>query len=438
MFSKILIANRGEIAIRIIRACKEMGIASVAVYSEADKSAMHVALADESVCIGAAAPSESYLNAERIISAAIATGVQAIHPGYGFLSESTRLADLCEKNRIAFIGPKSDILAKMGDKISARQIMSKAGLPIIPGTEMLPNVKEASKAADDIGYPLLLKARAGGGGKGIRRVDSPEELESAFSIATQEALAAFGDGALYIEKLIYPTKHIEVQLLADEYGSIVCLGERECSIQRKNQKLLEEAPSTAVSEKLRKKLYEVSKKAAKAVNYLNAGTLEFLLDKSGNIYFMEMNVRLQVEHGITEQVTGIDIVKWQIRIAAGVKLDFKQEDVVLTGHSIECRINAMTVGKVAFFHVPGGPEVRFDTALWTSYVIPVHYDALVGKLMVHASTREEAIRKMHAALCELVIDGVQNNIDDQLEYISDPEFQSGDYYTDFIQKRGGE
>jgi len=436
MFSKILIANRGEIAIRIIRACKEMGISSIAVFSEADRNAMHAALADQAVCIGEAAPAESYLSVERIMSAAIATGAQAIHPGYGFLSESTKLADLCEKHGIAFIGPKSDAIMKMGDKDVARRIMAEAGVPIIPGTDILTDAKSAKKAADKIGYPLFLKARAGGGGKGIRLVNTPDELENAYTMASNEALAAFGDGAIYIEKRIHPAKHIEVQLLVDENGTALCLGERECSIQQNNQKLLEEAPSPAVSKELRKKLYDAAIKAAKAVNYLNAGTVEFLLDKDGNFYFMEMNVRLQVEHGISEQITGLDIVKWQIRIAAGVPLDITQKNITLRGNSIECRINAATVGKVAFLHVPGGPEVRFDSALWTGYTVPIYYDSLIGKLMVHASTREEAIRKMHAALCELVIDGVQNNIDEQIELVSDPEFQSGEYYTDFVQKRG--
>ena len=436
MFSKILIANRGEIAIRIIRSCKEMGISTVAVFSEADRSAMHVALADESVCIGGAASSESYLNEERIISAAIATGVQAIHPGYGFLSESSKLVELCGQYRIAFIGPRADVMKKMGDKAQARGIMINAGVPVIPGTDILENSKDAHKAAKKIGYPLLIKARAGGGGKGIRLVNTPDELESAFTMASREALAAFGDGAVYMERRIYPAKHIEIQLMVDGFGNAVCLGERECSIQRNNQKLLEEAPSAAVNEKLRQKLYSAALKAAKAVDYVNAGTVEFLLDTEGNIFFMEMNVRLQVEHGVSEQITGMDIVKWQIRVAAGVPFDFSQEDIVLRGHSIECRINAQAVGTVAFLHVPGGPEVRFDSALWTGYTIPLHYDSLIGKLMVHASTREEAIRKMHAALCELVIDGVKNNIDEQIEFVSDPEFKAGEYYTDFVQKRG--
>jgi len=435
MSSKILVANRGEIAIRIIRSCKEMGISTVSVYSEADKDSMHVALADQSVCIGAAAPSDSYLIAERIVSAAIAAGAQAIHPGYGFLSESTKLASLCEKHGIAFIGPPSGIITKMGDKDAARRIVAAAGVPIIPGTEILEDEKAAVKAARKVGYPLMLKARAGGGGKGIRLVNSPGELENAFLTASREAMEAFGDGVLYIEKRVNPVKHIEIQLLVDEYGKIICLGERECSIQRNNQKLLEEAPSPEVDEGMRERLYEAARKAAEAVAYVNAGTVEFLLDTDGNFYFMEMNVRLQVEHAVTEQVTGIDIVKWQIRIAAGVPFDFEQEDMTLMGHSLECRINAAEVGKVTFLHVPGGPRVRFDSALWTGYTVPPYYDSLLGKLIVHASTREEAIRKMHAALCELVIDGVPNNIDEQIEFISDEGFQRGEYYTDFVENR---
>ena len=436
MFSKILVANRGEIAMRIIRSCKEMGIAAVSVFSEADRDSIHVALADQSICIGAAAASDSYLNAHRIVSAALATGAQAIHPGYGFLSESVQLAELCEKHRIAFIGPPSGVISKMGDKDTARRIMSEAGVPIVPGTDILENAEAAAKAAKDIGFPLVIKARAGGGGKGIRMVDSPNEIENAFMTASREAHEAFGDGALYIEKRVYPAKHIEIQLLADEYGKTICLAERECSIQRNNQKLLEESPSPAVDDALREKLSEAAKKAAQAVGYVNAGTVEFLLDKDGNFYFMEMNVRLQVEHAVTEQITGIDLVKWQIRVAAGVPLDFEQDEVVIMGNSIECRINASAVGTVEFLHVPGGPRVRFDSALWTGYTVPPYYDSLLGKLIVHAATREEAIRKMHAALCELVIDGVPNNIDEQIEFVSDENFQIGEYYTDFVMNRG--
>ena len=435
MFSKILVANRGEIAIRIIRSCKEMGISTVSVYSEADRDSMHVALADQSICIGSATHSDSYLNAERIISAALATGAQAIHPGYGFLSESAHFAELCEEYKLAFIGPSSGIITKMGNKDAARQIMADSGIPVIPGSRVLDDIDSAVKTAEEIGYPLMIKARAGGGGRGIRPVSSPGEFEHAFLSAAHEAEETFGDGALYLEKQIFPAKHIEVQLLADEYGKVICLAERECSIQRNNQKLLEESPSPAVEESLREKLCETSKKAAEAVGYVNAGTVEFLLDTNGDYYFMEMNVRLQVEHAVTEQVTGIDLVKWQIRIAAGVPLDFRQEDVVIMGNSIECRINASTIGMVEFLHVPGGPRVRFDSALWTGYSVPPHYDSLLGKLIVHAATREEAIRKMHAALCELVIDGVPNNIDEQIGFVSDENFRRGEYYTDFVPAR---
>ena len=438
MFSKILIANRGEVAIRIIRACKEMGIQTVAVYSLADKESLHVALADQSVCIGEPAASDSYLNAERIITAALITKAQAIHPGYGFLSESPRFAELCRKNGIDFIGPQAEIIALMGDKDRARRTMKEAGVPIIPGTDILENADAAKQAAEQIGYPVLIKARSGGGGKGIRVVTSKDELENAFMTASHEAQEAFGDGAVYLEKQIKPAKHIEIQLLADETGNIVCLYERECSIQRNNQKLIEESPSPAVDGALRARMAASAVTAARTVGYCNAGTIEFLLDKDGNYYFMEMNVRLQVEHAITEQITGIDIVKWQIRIAAGVPLDFAQKDVVIEGCSIECRINAFSVGRVTFLHVPGGPRVRFDSALFTGYLVPPFYDALLGKLIVHAKTREEAIRKMQAALCELVIDGVSNNIDEQISILSDYRFVRGDYHTNFISERGGD
>ncbi|MCL2126079.1 MAG: acetyl-CoA carboxylase biotin carboxylase subunit [Oscillospiraceae bacterium] len=433
MFSKILVANRGEIAIRIIRSCKEMGISTVSVYSEADKDSMHTALADECICIGNATPADSYLNAERIISAALASGAQAIHPGYGFLSESAKLADLCEKHGISFIGPPSAIIAKLGDKDTARSIMHDAGVPTIPGSATIADPAIAAETAEKLGFPLMIKARAGGGGRGIRQVNAADEFHNAFKIASREASEAFGDGALYLEKMIYPAKHIEVQILADEFGNTVCLMERECSIQRNNQKLSEESPSPAVDDDLREKLFSAAKAAAKAVGYVNAGTIEFLLDANGDFYFMEMNVRLQVEHAVTEQVTGIDLVKWQIRIAAGVPLDFEQDSVASSGHSIECRINASSVGTVEFLHVPGGPQVRFDSALWTGYAIPPYYDSLLGKLIVHAATREEAIRKMRAALCELVIDGVPNNIDEQISIISDERFRTGEYYTNFCE-----
>lgn len=436
MFSKILIANRGEVAIRVIRACKEMGIATVAVYSKADEDSLHIALADECVCIGGAAPSESYLDASRIISAAQITNAQAIHPGYGFLAENARFASLCKKNGISFIGPSAETISMMGDKDQARQLMKKADVPIVPGTEILADVSKAYDAASEIGYPVLIKARSGGGGKGIRLVESPGEMEKAYLTASKEAQEAFGDGALYLEKFVKPAKHVEIQILADEAGHIVCLGERECSIQKNNQKLVEESPSPAVSEELRARMIESATKAARMTNYVNAGTIEFLLDKDNHFYFMEMNVRLQVEHAVTEQITGIDIVKWQIRIAAGVPLDFQQKDVHIHGSSIECRINASAVGKVALLHVPGGPMVRFDSSLWTGYKVPPFYDSMLGKLIVYSPTRAEAIRKMQAALCELVIDGVPNNIDDQIRIVSDPRFVSGNYYTNFFEDRG--
>lgn len=436
MFTKILIANRGEIAIRIIRACKEMGIATVAVYSTADQESLHVAMADQCVCIGDAFPSESYLNMERIISAAIITNAEAIHPGYGFLSENSQFAALCKKHGITFIGPDETVISMMGDKNQARQLMISAGVPVIPGSEVVENVSDAVEAAKKIGYPLLIKARSGGGGKGIRLVTAAENMEQAFYTASKEAENSFGDGAVYLEKYISPARHIEVQILGDEAGTILCLGERECSIQKNNQKLIEESPSPVVDEPLRKKFMEAAIKAAKAANYVNAGTIEFLLDTEHNFYFMEMNVRLQVEHAVTELITGIDLVKWQIRIAAGVLLNFTQDEVQIRGSAIECRINASSVGKVALLHVPGGLMVRFDSSLWTGYSLPPYYDSMLGKLIVYANTREEAIRKMNTALCELVIDGVPNNIDSQMDIISDPQFCKGDYNTTFMNKRG--
>ncbi len=436
MFSKILIANRGEIAVRIIRACKEMGIATVAVHSQADKESLHVSLADESVCIGKALPSESYLRQKDIITAALLTGAQAIHPGYGFLAENADFARLCEKNGLVFIGPGADVISRMGDKDAARRMMKEAGVPTVPGTDLLTSPEQAAKAAGMIGYPVLIKARAGGGGKGIRLVKGPDEMEKAFLTASEEAKSAFGDSGVYMEKYLSPVKHIEVQLLADEGGNVVCLGERECSIQKRNQKLLEEAPSPAISPELRGKMCEAASKAAKAAGYTNAGTVEFLLDDENHFYFMEMNTRLQVEHPVSEYVSGVDIVKWQIRIACGVLLNFRQEDVKITGAAIECRINAKSGGKVTFLHVPGGPWVRFDTFLYQGYEMLPYYDSMMGKLIVYAKTREEAIRKMNSALCELVIEGVPNNLDEQLEIISDPAFLAGDYHTDFMAKRG--
>ena len=442
MFSKILIANRGEIAVRIIRACKEMGISTVAVFSEADREALHVSLADESYCIGPAPVGESYLNMAAIISAAICSGAQAIHPGYGLLSENARFAALCEECNITFIGPRSETIAKTGDKDEARKTMRAAGVPVIPGCDAVSSVEEAKEQARQIGFPLLIKARAGGGGRGIRLVKEESELEAAYLNASREALSAFGDGGVYMEKYLYPAKHIEMQILCDNYGNVVCLGERECSIQRKNQKLIEECPSNALDAPTRQRMIEVAAKAAKAVNYRNAGTVEFLY-KDGQFYFMEMNTRLQVEHTVTEMVTGLDLVKWQIRIAAGQKLGFSQEDIRLDGHAIECRINAEnpeqkfrpSCGRITLLHIPGGPWVRFDTALYQDYTIPPFYDSMIAKLIVHAPTRAEAIRKMQAALCEMVIEGVEHTGWMQSDLIAERGFEDGTYTTDYLSGR---
>jgi len=442
MFKKILIANRGEIAVRIIRACKEMGIATVAVFSTADASAMHASLADESVCIGEAAAKSSYLNQNAIITAAIETGAVAIHPGYGLLSENASFARLCDKCGITFIGPSPEVIDKMGDKDMARKTMIAADVPVVPGCDAVASAAEARKEARGIGYPLLIKARAGGGGKGIRLVENEEQIEAAFNNAKAEAISSFGDGGLYMEKFLSPVKHIEMQVLADTQGNVVVLGERECSVQRRNQKLIEESPSAVVSPELRQRMIESTIKAAKAVNYTNAGTIEYLVDKDGNYYFMEMNTRLQVEHPVTELVSNVDLVKSQIRIAAKIPLKYKQKDVLLKGHAIECRINAENpnenfrpgAGRITLFHQPGGPWVRFDTAIYHDYMIPPFYDSMIGKLIVYAKTREEAIRKMKAALAELVIEGVDHNADFQSEILSHPVFESGDYYTNFLAK----
>ncbi len=435
MFSKILIANRGEIAVRIIRACKEMGIATVAVYSEADEGALHTALADESICIGKAAAADSYLNEERIISAALVTDAKAIHPGYGFLSENAHFAALCRKNGIAFIGPSAEDMERLSDKAKLKELAREAGLPVIPGTEVLDSVEEAIRAAGEIGYPVMLKARSGGGGRGIRMVGSDEELRAAFPMAVAEGEAAFGDGAVYLEKYVFPAHHIEMQILADEDGEVICLGERDCSIQRHHQKLIEETPSPAVSSEQRRALLQAVTEAIGKIGYVGAGTLEFLLDKQGNFWFMEMNVRLQVEHCVTEMLTKVDLVKWQIRTAAGVSLKFRQEDVPLRGSAIECRINARAPGKLNMLHVPGGPFVRFDTYLVQGVTVSPFYDSLLGKLIVYAYTREEATRKMKAALCELVIDGIETNIAEQLAIVSDPQFIAGDYDLRFMEGR---
>jgi acetyl-CoA carboxylase biotin carboxylase subunit len=434
MFSKILIANRGEIAVRIIRACREMGISTVAVFSEADADALHVALADESFCIGPAKAGLSYLNEERIIATALVSGAQAIHPGYGFLSENARFAALCEKNGIVFIGPSVENMENLSDKSRIKALMAEAGLPVIPGTDVLVTLEDARMAAERIGYPVMLKARAGGGGRGIRLVRRAAELENAYLSATAEGQSAFGDGAVYMEKFISPAKHVEFQILADELNNCVCLGERDCSVQRNHQKLIEESPSPAVTCRERDEIMKKVVDAVMAVGYVGVGTLEFLRDSDGNLYFMEMNVRLQVEHTVTEALTGYDLVKWQIRVAAGIPLTFMQDDVKIRGCAIECRINARMPGKVAFLHVPGGPFVRFDTFLVAGYAVSPHYDQLLGKLIVYAGTREEALRKLSAALCELVIDGVPNNIEEQIDIVADPRFRDGSYDLNFFKK----
>ncbi len=434
MFSKILIANRGEIAVRIIRACKEMGIATVAVFSEADADALHVALADQSYCIGKADAADSYLNEERIISAALVSGAQAIHPGYGFLSENAHFAQLCMRNGLVFIGPTVENMQLLSDKAETKRLMAKLGLPVIPGSQVLESVEAAEAVAEQMGYPVMLKARSGGGGRGIRLVHRAQDMERAFQAAVSEGIAAFGDGAVYMEKYVHPARHVEMQILADEAGNVVCLGERDCSIQRNNQKLIEESPSPAVSESARSALMEKVSAAVSQIGYVGVGTLEFLMDMTGNFYFMEMNVRLQVEHTVTETLTGIDLVKWQIRTSAGISLAFQQKDILIRGSAIECRINAFSPGKVNFLHIPGGPRVRFDTFLVPGQEITPYYDSLLGKLIVYATTREEALRKMKAALCELVIDGVPNNVEEQIDIISSEAFMSGTYNLDFFVK----
>ena len=444
MFSKVLIANRGEIAVRIIRACRELGIRTVAVYSEADKEAMHTELADEAVCIGPSKASESYLNKQQILSAAVLTKAEAIHPGFGFLSENSQFAEMCEACHITFIGPKSQTIDEMGNKIHARQLMKKAGVPVIPGSDgAIVDVKEALEIANQVGYPIMLKAAAGGGGKGIRKVLSEAELPGAFASAQQEAKAAFGNDEMYLEKIIYPARHIEVQILGDKYGNVLHFGERDCSLQRNNQKVLEESPSVVISETNREKLGAIAVKAAKAVSYENAGTIEFLMDLSGQFYFMEMNTRIQVEHPITEMVTGVDLVKKQIEVAAGEKLTIKQEDIKLRGHAIECRINAENPafhfapapGKIENLLLPsGGMGLRVDSAMYSGYAIPPFYDSMIAKIIVHGQSRFEALMKMQRALGELVTDGVTTNAEFQMDLISHPNVIAGDYDTSFLQE----
>ena len=432
MFSKILVANRGEIAVRIIRACKEMGVSTVAVYSQADRDALHVALADQSCCVGGPEAAESYLCANQIVSAALLTGAQAIHPGYGFLSENARFARLCRKNGLVFIGPEPESMERLGDKAVLKELVRDTGLAVIPGTKALSGLPEAQKEAKKMGYPVMLKACAGGGGRGIRLVRREDELEEAWNQAAGEAAGAFGDGRLYLEKYIFPARHVELQILADEQGNVVCLGERDCSLQRRNQKLIEETPSPAVGEEQRRELIRLAIGAVKKLGYVGAGTLEFLLDQEGRFWFMEMNVRLQVEHCVTEMLTGIDLVKWQIRIAAGIPLAFSQEEVPMAGAAIECRINARSCGTLRMLHVPGGPSVRFDTCLVEGTAVSPYYDSLLGKLIVFAGTREEALRKLRASLCELVIDGIPTNLEEQLRIVEDERFTSGNYDLTFM------
>ncbi|EMB57861.1 acetyl-CoA carboxylase biotin carboxylase subunit [Streptococcus mutans] len=445
MFKKILIANRGEIAVRIIRAARELGIVTVAVYSEADKESLHTLLADEAVCVGPAKSTDSYLNMNAILSAAIVTGAEAIHPGFGFLSENSKFATMCEEMRIKFIGPSASVMDKMGDKINARSEMLKAKVPVIPGSDgEVFTAQEALEIAQDIGYPVMLKASAGGGGKGIRKVDKKEDLTAAFESASQEALSAFGNGAMYLEKVIYPARHIEVQILGDSFGNIIHLGERDCSLQRNNQKVLEESPSIAIGKTLRGKMGDAAVRAAKAVAYENAGTIEFLLDEaSGQFYFMEMNTRVQVEHPVTEFVTGIDIVKEQIRIAAGQELTYQQKDIVISGHAIECRINAEnpkfnfapSPGKVEDLFLPsGGVGLRVDSAMYNNYTIPPYYDSMIAKIIVHGENRFDALMKMQRALYEFEVTGVVTNAEFQLDLISNPNVIAGDYDTSFLME----
>ena len=435
MFSKILIANRGEIAVRIIRACKEMGIATVAVYSEADRNALHVALADQSYCIGGPEAADSYLNEKQIISTAILAGAQAVHPGYGFLAENAHFADSCRKNGLVFIGPDPESMERLSDKAILKEMIQRTNLAVIPGTKVLSSPEEARRMASEIGYPVMLKACAGGGGRGIRLIHSDGELEDAWNQAVSEARSAFGNGSVYLEKYISPARHIELQMLADEFGNVVCLGERDCSLQRRNQKLIEETPSPAVTDIQRSRIISMAVDAVKKIGYVGAGTLEFLLDQDGNFWFMEMNVRLQVEHCVTEMLTGIDLVKWQIRIAAGIPLSFGQKDITYAGTAIECRINALSCGTLQMLHVPGGPAVRFDTCLIEGTQITPYYDSLLGKLIVYAHTREESLRKIRASLCELVIQGIHTNIEEQLSIVADDRFVSGEYDLTFMGSR---
>lgn len=445
MFKKILIANRGEIAVRVIRACKEMGVQTVAVYSTADANALHVQLADEAYCIGGPRPQDSYLNEDAILTVAVASGATAIHPGYGFLSENAGFARRCRECGVVFVGPSPEVIERMGDKDAARRCAKEAGVPIVPGCDLLKSAEEAEREAERIGCPVLIKARAGGGGRGIRKVECAQDAGKAFTEAHAEAEAAFGDGECYMEKFVAPAHHVEVQVLADAHGNVVTLGERECSVQRRNQKLLEESPAPCLEgrDDIRERMYEAARNLARAVGYEGAGTIEYLYADDGNFYFMEMNTRLQVEHPVTEFVTDIDLVKWQLRVAAGVEFPYAQDEIMPAkrSHAIECRINAEgsapdyrpSCGTVHSMHVPNGPWVRFDSSLYPGAVVPPYYDSMLGKLIVRAGTREEAIRKMRSALTELIIDGVDANTELQLDILSNSEFLSGIYHTNLME-----
>jgi acetyl-CoA carboxylase biotin carboxylase subunit len=442
VFKKILIANRGEIALRVIRACKEMGIKTVAVHSTADANSLHVRFADESVCIGPPKSADSYLNVPSIISAAEITDAEAIHPGYGFLAENSSFAEICNSTGIRFIGPSPESIKQMGDKARARETARKAGVPVLPGSNgVVTEESSAIELARELGFPVIVKAAAGGGGKGMRVVMAESEFANAFVMAQTEALAAFGNADVYLEKYILQPRHIEIQLIADEQGNTVYLGERECSIQRRHQKLIEEAPSVIVDESLRKQMGEMAVAIARSVKYRNAGTIEFLMDEDAKYYFMEMNTRIQVEHPVTEMVTGIDLVKEQIRVAAGLPLSFTQRDIELKGHSIECRINAEdpetftpSPGTITAFNPPGGLGVRVETAAYTQYVIPPYYDSMIAKLVVHAETRADAIMRMRRALNEFIIEGVKTTISMHKKILDDPDFQKGDISTKFMER----
>ncbi|MDU6855459.1 MAG: acetyl-CoA carboxylase biotin carboxylase subunit [Zhenhengia sp.] len=443
MISKVLVANRGEIAVRIIRACREMNIETVAIYSTADKDSLHVKLADEAVCIGKPLPKDSYLNIESIITAAVLTGADAIHPGFGFLSENAKFARICRECNIKFIGPTPEMIELMGDKARARQMMIEADVPVVPGSDGTVGAAEDARVlAKRIGYPVILKAVSGGGGRGMRIVWNESEIEMAFNTASNEALSAFGDGSMYLEKYIVEPRHIEFQILGDAYGNVVHLGERDCSLQRRHQKVIEEAPSPCISPALRKKMGEAAIRAAKAVKYENAGTIEFIVDKDRNFFFIEMNTRIQVEHPVTEMITGIDLIREQIRIASGKRLQLTNKDIQIKGHAIECRINAENpklnfrpcAGKIVELHLPGGRGVRIDTAIYPGYSVPPTYDSMLAKIIAYGDTREEAISIMKRALAEAVIEGIDTNIDFQYDLVHTDAFNEGYFDTSFIEK----